>query len=250
VDNDTVGIETWENERYVLDISRKIRSCPAFKIQEASIWAEPPLGIKKSGIEKNRLVIDENEAYIVRMIYDLYLSGYGYSSISKYLEERGYRAPKGEGWNRITVRRILCSRVYIGDTVQGVSEKVSFKSKKTRRLPKDKWVITQDTHEAIITREAYEEVQRIRNTRNSSKISRNKSRNILNGIIVCGDCGSTMYARKRKNGTAYVCGSYCRKGKTACSSHFVYEDEIVAHICRELAGLFEHDEEILELQIK
>lgn len=250
VDNDTVGIETWVNERYVRDISRKIRSCLRFKIQRGEYLGRAPFGYKKSGIEKNRLVIDENEAYIVRMIYDLYLSGYGYSSISKYLEERGYRAPKGEGWNRITVRRILCSRVYIGDTVQGVSEKVSFKSKKTRRLPKDKWVITQDTHEAIITREAYEEVQRIRNTRNSSKISRNKSRNILNGIIVCGDCGSTMYARKRKNGTAYVCGSYCRKGKTACSSHFVYEDEIVAHICRELAGLFEHDEEILELQDK
>ncbi len=248
LDNDTVGIETWVNERYVRDISRKIRSCLHLKIQRGEYVGRAPFGYKKSGSEKNKLVIDEAEAYIVRIIYGLYMSGSGYSSISKYLEERGYCAPKGERWNRITVRRILCSRVYIGDTVQGVSEKVSFKSKKTRRLPKENWVITQGTHEAIIDREAYEEVQRLRNSRNSSKISRNKGRHILNGILACGDCGSTMYARKRKNGTAYVCGNYCRNGRGACTSHFIYEEEIVPHICRELAGLFEHSEEILELQ--
>ncbi|NLK87612.1 MAG: recombinase family protein [Clostridiaceae bacterium] len=248
VDNDTVGIETWVNERYVRDISRKIRACLRFKIQRGEYLGRAPFGYRKSDIEKNKLVIDEAEAYIVKIIYSLYISGHGYSSISKYLEKKGYGAPRGEGWNRITVRRILCSRVYIGDTVQGVSEKVSFKSKKTRRLPQEKWVITEGTHEAIISREAYEEVQRLRNARNSSKISRNKSRHILNGIMTCGDCGSTMYARKRRNGTAYVCGNYCRKGKAVCSSHFVYEDDIVAPICRELAGLFEDNKEILELQ--
>jgi site-specific DNA recombinase len=248
VDNETVGIETWVNERYVRDISRKIRSCLHFKIQKGEYLGRAPFGYRKSGIEKNKLIVDESEANIVKLIYDLYLSGYGYSSISKYLEGKGYSGPKGKGWNRITVRRILCSRVYIGDTVQGVSEKVSFKSKKTRRLPKEKWVITQGTHEAIIAKEKYEEVQRLRNGRNNAKISRNKSRHILNGIMTCGDCGSTMYARKRRNGTAYICGNYCRNGKAACTSHFVYEDEIVPHICRELAGLFEQDKEIMELQ--
>jgi site-specific DNA recombinase len=229
-DNETVGIETWVNERYVRDISRKIRSSLRFKIQKGEYVGKAPFGYKKSGIEKNRLVIDETEACIIRKIYDLYLSGHGYSSISKYLEE------------------ILCSRVYIGDTVQGVSEKVSFKSKKTRRLPKESWVITEGTHEAIITRDVYEAVQRLRNTRNNAKISRNKSRHILNGLMICGDCGSAMYVRKRKNGTAYVCGNYCRNGKTACTSHFIYEEEIVPHICRELAGLFEKKEAIMELQ--
>ncbi len=247
-DNETVGIETWVNERYVRDISRKIRSSLRFKIQKGEYVGRAPFGYKKSGLEKNRLVIDEAEADIVRKIYELYLAGHGYSSISKYLEERGCPSPTGEGWNRITVRRILCSRVYIGDTVQGVSEKVSFKSKKTRRLPKDKWVITEGTHEAVITKDMYEEVQRLRSTRNNGKISRNKCRHILNGIMFCGDCGSAMYVRKRKNGTVYVCGNYCRNGKTACSSHFVYEADIVYHICRELAGLFEQKEEIHELQ--
>ena len=250
VDNDTVGIETWVNERYVRDISRKIRSCLRFKIQRGEYIGRAPFGYKKSCSEKNKLIIDETEAFIVRIIYGLYLSGSGYTSISKYLEERGCCAPRSERWNRITVRRILCSRVYIGDTVQGVSEKVSFKSKKTRRLPKESWVITEGTHEAIIDRETYEEVQRLRNSRNNSKISRNKSRHILNGIMVCGDCGSTMYVRKRKNGTAYVCGNYCRNGKAACTSHFVYEEEIVPRICRELAGLFECNEKIIELQRK
>ena len=160
-----VGIETWVNERYVRDISRKIRASLRFKIQKGEYLGKAPFGYRKSCIEKNRLVIDESEAYIVRLIYRLYLSGMGYTAISKYLEEKGYGSPRNKGWNRITVRRILCSRVYIGDTVQGVSEKVSFKSKKTRRLPESRWVITEGTHDALIPRKMFDEVQALRQSR-------------------------------------------------------------------------------------
>ncbi len=250
VDNETVGIETWVNERYVRDISRKIRSCLRFKIQRGEYVGKAPFGYKKSCSEKNRLAIDDAEADIVRMIFTLYLSGSGYSAISKYLDKKGYPSPKGGGWNRITVRRILCSRVYKGDTVQGVSEKISFKSKKTRRLPEERWVLTEGTHEAIISAEVYEEAQRVRNTRSKSVNNRGKGIHILDGLIFCGDCGNTMYARKRKNGIAYVCGNYCRYGRTACTSHFVYEREIVHHICREITGLFEQSEKLLRLQAK
>ncbi len=249
LDNDTVGIETWVNERYVRDISRKIRSCLRFKIQRGEYVGKAPFGYKKSSSEKNKLVIDEAQAYIVRIIYDLYISGSGYSAISKHLERKGYLSPKGEGWNRITVRRILCSRVYIGDTIQGVSEKISFKSKKTRRLPEENWVVTEGTHEAIIPIDVFQKVQTLRRERNrGEKFSRGV--HALSGIICCGDCGSTMYARKGKYGVAYVCGNYCRNGRIACSSHFVYEKDIVASICQELSRLFECKEEVLQLQCK
>ena len=136
VDSDMLGIETWVNERYVRDISRKIRAALRFKIQKGEYLGKAPFGYRKSGAEKNRLVIDEQEAHVVRRIYSLYLSGMGYTAISKYLDEKGYASPGDRGWNRITVRRILSSRVYIGDTVQGVSEKVSFKSKRREGFPK------------------------------------------------------------------------------------------------------------------
>lgn len=248
VDNDMVGIETWVNERYVRDISRKIRSTLRFKIQKGEYLGKAPFGYKKSVSQRNKLVIDESEAYIVRLIYELYLSGLGYTAIANYLDERGFESPKNSGWNRITVRRILCSRVYIGDTVQGVSEKVSFKSKKTRRLPENEWVITEKTHEPVISREVYDRAQEIRKSRSGGRKIRGRVRHVLNGIIRCGDCGSSMYARKHRKGIAYVCGNYCRNGTAGCTSHFIYEHEVVEPICRELINLLREEADLRYLE--
>lgn len=237
LDNETLGIETWANERYIRDVSRKIRSCLRFKIERGEYLGNAPFGYKKSDVERNKLVRCEEEAETVRLIYSLYRSGLGYTSIARLLDERGLPSPVGKGWNRICVRRILLSRVYIGDTVQGISEKVSFKSKKTRRLPKEEWVITQGTHEGIVSRAEFQEVQKLRESKIAGKAPRTKTCHVLSGIIFCGCCGSAMYARKRTYGNAYVCGNYCRNGSAVCSSHFTYEAPILQRICVELVKL-------------
>ena len=238
-DNDMVGIETWANERYIRDISRKIRSSLRFKIQRGEYLGNAPFGYRKAAGEKNRLSPDSAEAEVVRLIYRLYRSGMGYTSIAAMLNEKGCMSPGLNGWNRISVRRILCSRVYIGDTVQGVSEKVSFKSKKTRRLPREDWVITEGTHAGIISEEEFLEVQRIRTDKGTGKVTACGSAHILSGLVRCGGCGSTMYTRKGADGPAYVCGNYFRNGKSACTSHFVYEGVMVRRICSELATVFD-----------
>lgn len=246
-DNDTVGIETWINERYVRDLSRKIRSCLRFKIQRGEYLGNAPFGYKKASDKKNRLCPDDVEAETVRLIYRLYRSGMGYTTIASLLDERGCPSPGKNRWNRITVRRILCSRVYIGDTVQGVSEKVSFKSKKTRRLPQDEWVITEGTHEAIISAEEFQEVQKLREHKGVGRTNGEGALHILNGLVWCGGCGSVMYARKRAADIAYVCGNYFRNGKAACSSHFTYEDVILQYIYSELVKLFSTGNYLSEL---
>lgn len=246
-DNDTVGIETWVNERYIKDISRKIRSCLRFKIQRGEYLGNAPFGYRKAEGEKNKLCIDEAEAETVRLIYRLYRTGIGYTSIASMLDGRGCPTPGGGGWNRITVRRILCSRVYIGDTVQGVSEKVSFKSKKTRRLPQDEWVITAGTHEAIISAEEFQEVQRLREYKGIGRTPNKGYLHILNSLVWCGGCGSVMYARKRAAGIVYVCGNYFRNGKAACTSHFAYEDVMLKCVCSDLAQLFANGDYFTEL---
>ena len=257
-DNDIVGIETWFNERYIKDISRKIRASLRFKIEKGEYIGSAPYGYVKSAEAKNRLCIDDGAAHVVREIFGLYRKGYGYASIAKILDSRGCPPPSANaggtkfekgvicntrGWNPVAVRRIIMNRVYTGDTVQGVSEKVSFKGKKTRRLPEDRWVVTPDTHEAIIVREEFEEVQRIRLGRKAHP-SPNKGRlHLFKGILYCGKCGSPMYARVRKNRPpGYICGNYGRNGTAACTSHHVSEYFVKNIIINELLDLLKNGE--------
>jgi DNA invertase Pin-like site-specific DNA recombinase len=255
-DNDMVGIETWFNERYARDISRKIRANLRFKISKGEYIGHAPFGYKKSPTSKNRLVVDAGKAAIVRKIFEMYKEGYGYSYIARYLNMEGFAPPSGKnmictsknGWNPVAVQRILANRAYIGDTVQGVSEKVSFKSKKTRRLPQHRWVITENTHEAIIDRSDFEEVQRIREGK-VIKSGRHKGKiNIFSSVLFCGKCGSIMYARRRKDSPmAYICSNYAKYGIKKCTSHHICEEELLGILCEELKYALGNEEILLKL---
>lgn len=250
-DNDMVGIETWINERYVRDVSRKIRTVLRFKIEKGEYLGHAPFGYIKSKEEKNKLVVDEPAAAVVREIYGLYAQGYGYSYIARILDSRSYPPPsgrngvggRGKSWNAVAVKRILCSRVYAGDTVQGVSEKISFKSRKTRRLPEEQWVVTENTHEAIISREEFEEVQKLRLVRRKYPGLHKGILHMLKGILFCGHCGSTLFARKRKNRPlGYICGNYAKNGTKGCSSHQIREKTVEDILLAELFEMFEDND--------
>lgn len=242
-DNDTVGIETWFNERYIRDISKKIRTNLKFKIQKGEFLGKAPYGYRKSESCKNSLVVDDAEARVVKKIFEMYAEGYGYRSIANYLNDKeycppGYKLKTGYvKWNPAAIGRILSNRVYTGDTVQGVSEKISFKSKKTRRLPQDKWVVTQNTHQPIIGKDEFEKIQILVHSRTTRP--HKKELHLFKGLIYCGECGSLLYARTRKDRPlGYVCGSYAKNGKSVCSSHFIREDELVNVIYEEIIKLF------------
>jgi DNA invertase Pin-like site-specific DNA recombinase len=244
-DNETVGIETWYNERYIRDISRKIRASLRFKIERGEYVGKAPYGYEKSLSEKNKLIVKKDEAMVVRKIYSLYGEGYGYSYIADFLNKEGYLSPSRGLWNPATVRRIICSSVYAGDTVQGVSEKVSFKSKKTRRLPEDKWIITKNTHEPIIEREEYEKVQEIRRKKNKRLSSHKGKLHIFKGLLYCGGCGSLMYARKRKERPmGYICSSYSKHGKSSCTSHHICERDLAEIVLNDLIKFFRNKDVI------
>ncbi|HHV98182.1 MAG TPA: recombinase family protein [Clostridiaceae bacterium] len=257
-DNDTVGIETWINERYLKDTSRKIRASLRFKIERGEYIGNAPYGYVKSMKEKNKLEIDEETAPVVREIFNLYKRGYGYAYIARILNERGYPPPSNRtnpgsesssGWNPVAIQRILSNRVYIGDTVQGISEKISYKSKKTRRLPRSDWVITEGTHEAIIDKEDFEQVQKIRMGRRANPISHKGDLHLFSGIIYCGACGSPMFARKRKGRPlGYICGNYSRNGKAACTSHHIRESMLKEIIIKEILKLYSCSEAVEEAQ--
>lgn len=249
-DNDTVGIETWVNERYIKDISKKIRTNLRFKIEKGEYIGRAPFGYIKSIEQKNKLCIDSSNASVVKEIFKLYKQGYGYSSIVKYLNERGYPSPSANHgfetsvntWNQVAIQRILSNRVYVGDTIQGVSEKISFKSKKTRRLPENRWVVTPHTHEAIIDEDEFEEVQKIRESRRKGLGHHKGTLHLLRGLIYCGRCGSSMFARSRINRPmGYICSNYMKNGASACTSHHLSERYIIEILVNELVELLSED---------
>ena len=257
-DNETVGIDTWYNERYVRDISKKIRANLRFKIEQGEYIGNAPYGYIKSVNEKNKLVIDARTAPVVKEIFSLYKQGYGYSAIAGILNNKGYPSPSSKNsdipitpWNQVAVQRILCNRVYIGDTVQGVSEKISFKNKKTRRLPFDKWIITTNTHEPIVKDEDFEEVQKIRAKKRSNQGYNRNITHLLSNLLYCGKCGKTMYVRVRKDRpVGYICSSYSKHGSECCSSHYVNEQTIIDVISDELLDMLSNRDFINSFNLK
>ena len=251
IDNDTVGIETWFNERYLRDVSRKIRSVMRFKIERGEYIGTAPFGYVKSQTERNRLCIDEHKADIIREIFEQYIEGQSCAQIAECMNERGYEPPSQRAdvkWRSQTIGRILSNRVYIGDTVQGISEKLNFKSKKTRRLPEGNWVITRDTHSAIISRELFEQVAKMRGSHSKSDSDSegrskagHKGRSIhpFRGLLFCGGCGAPMIARKRKNRQmAYICRTYAGLGREGCTSHHTPENELSDAVSEIFKSLF------------
>ncbi len=245
------------NERYIRDISKKIRANLRFKIEQGEYIGNAPFGYVKSVNEKNKLVIDSRNAPVVKEIFSLYRKGYGYSAIANMLNKKGYPSPSSKNseipitpWNQVAVQRILCNRVYIGDTVQGVSEKISFKNKKTRRLPFDKWIITTNTHEPIISNEEFDEVQKLRAKKRSNQGYNRNVTHLLSNLVYCGKCGKAMYVRVRKDRpVGYICSSYSKKGCEACSSHYVTEESIIDIVTKELLELLSNNELIDNLNI-
>lgn len=133
----------------------------------------------KSTEDKNKWIIDEEAAKVVRRIFNLTMQGYGPYKISKILEEEkidipGYHQQKlgirlfqkkefkyPYRWCSSTIASILIKQEYLGHTVNFKTRK-HFKDKKSKYVSSDKWLIFENTHEPIIDQETYDNVQRIR----------------------------------------------------------------------------------------
>lgn len=251
-DDEIIGIKTWVNEHYARDISKKVRYNLKKKMQDGQYLGRPPFGYLKSAADKNKLVVDERYREIIQKIFELYINGWGYRALAEYVQstgiptpsqDKGYaRTPKSGRWNEQHIRRIITNRVYCGDTVQGVSEKISFKSKRTRRVNSERWIVVPGTHEAIISRETFALAQQVREKRWLEGQGRKKNKqtgpHLFTGFIVCGGCGSHHAYRKKGNRPAgYICGNYNRFGRKDCTSHHVREEELIQNIIRDIQAM-------------
>ena len=169
-------INSLVNEWYSEELSENIRTVFRRKMEEGQFLGNyAPYGYRKEPTDRHHLVIDPETAPVVKEIYDLYLSGLSCKMIAMRLTARGVPTPsqmkkrRGEDmgrkecirWSAGTVRRILRNPVYLGHMVQGKEEKISFKEKKTRELPENRWYVVENTHEAIIKKDKFNEVGRM-----------------------------------------------------------------------------------------
>lgn len=262
------------NEYYVAANSESIRSTLDMERRRGDfIGAFAKYGYKKDPADHHKLLIDEQAAEVIRMIYEKYLSGAGMRSIVRFLNDSGipnpstykrlsgstYHAQSINGctlWSDKTVRRILQDEMYTGNMVQGKYRKVSYKNKAIIALPEDEWIRVPGTHEAIIRSEDFDRVQRMLSGHvKMSPVSGEIG--LFAGLLRCADCGHALIKKVNRNPDKtyvyYRCSSYC-KCKGACSAHSIrYEKlyETVLTTIRQMIDIaVDADEVLRELHCK
>lgn len=239
------------NECYARDISQKIRASFRAKMEKGDfISAFAPYGYRKDPDNKHRLLVDEEAAAVVRSVFRMAAEGRRPSDIARSLNEgqvptpaeyRRLHDPKrraGDGgerreWTSPMLCKLLRNAVYLGRTEQGKTSKLSFKSKETLINPREDWIVVEDTHEPLVSRELFEQV---RNRVVARRCSPDRGfHNLFSGIAVCADCGRSMTTTlSRKAGGTYhlCCGGYKAHRAAACTNHFI-EYNLLCHIVQE-----------------
>jgi len=238
------------SESYALDISRKCRSVQRQNIQEGRFVGRlAPYGYMKSPTDCRRLIIDEESAPVVQQMFEWAINGNSASEIARRLSESGVMPPShrnharglnksenllGKGcWQPNAVRSILTDRVYVGDMVQGKTRTVSGKQ---AAVDPSEWICVPNTHEPVVSRELFGQVQALLRELREKTQSYNKfgaySPNMFKGKIFCQSCGHPMHRhRQNKDGTyAFHCDSRWKYGKDACVQVSAKEVAVKAEI--------------------
>ncbi|VYU29393.1 DUF4368 domain-containing protein [Peptoniphilus gorbachii] len=242
------------NEWYARDTSRKIQSTFKSKGESGKHTASsPPYGYIKDGKDKDKWIVDEKAAQIVRRIFNLTMQGNGPYRIAKILEAEKIDIPAyhqqklGYGlyqsknfehpyrWCSSTIASILKKKEYLGHTVNFKTRK-HFKDKKSKYVSEDNWLIFENTHEAIIDQETFDNVQRIRENVKRYPDGWGEY-HPLTGLMYCADCGSKMYVHRTsnyKNIPYYVCSNYKKVPcGTLCPSAHRIKAEAVLNLIQE-----------------
>ncbi|HEO5860669.1 TPA: recombinase family protein [Streptococcus agalactiae] len=263
------------NEWYARDTSRKIQSTFRSKGESGKHTAStPPYGYIKDEKDKDKWVVDEKAAQIVRRIFNLTMDGAGPYKIAKILEadkidipayhqqKMGYGLHQSKNfeypyrWCSSTIASILKKKEYLGHTVNFKTRK-HFKDKKSKYVSEDKWLIFENTHEAIIDQETFDNVQRIRGNVKRYPDGWGEY-HPLTGLMYCADCGSKMYVHRTnnyKNIPYYVCSNYKKVPcGTLCPSAHRIKAEVVLNLIQEtlkdIKNYIDEDNEVFTRSIQ
>lgn len=249
-DNDsTIGIKTWHNELYVKEVSKKVKNVIHMKQEDGEWLTTPPFGYLKAHKKGTELVIEPNNANVVKRIFQMYADGYGILQIARTLTLENiptpsralheYRLKNGiddknkytDCWNDSCVRRILKNEAYLGTLILHKGECVKIRGK-YQKLPREKWKVFKYHHEAIIDENLFLICkEKLESRKVRSKRKRKHSENVFHGLLYCADCDSLLKPYRtakdiREDNTHYYCSTYQKQGKKVCSSKSVTDKQL------------------------
>lgn len=258
-EDDTIGIKTWYNERYVKDTSKKIRRALGARQKDGTLMTQPPFGYRRNEKDKTMIEVSPEEAAYVRLVFDLYLKGAGCRKIAAYLNEHQIPTPSmarhvqelkegrhtkrriAPAWSDGMVKEILDNDFYIGTFRLHKRERATIHGK-DRRVPREQQHTFENHHPPVIDKLTFDLVKETKAKRARSHYRGSRSQpadadtpHPFGGCLFCKDCGSrlTPIVRRTKDRERkyYICSTYNTKGKHYCSkAHLIEEQDLMTDV--------------------
>lgn len=227
------GVNEYFSANLAIEVMRGLKE-NAYKAKTTG--GRPPLGYDLDA--DGHYILNPAEAEAVRLMYDMYLAGYGYSRIVEELNSRGYRTKRGGKFLRNSIYDLLRNEKYTGTFVYNKTEKSANGKQNRHKYKSDEDIIrVEDAFPAIVTREEYEKVLRKMEQNKHKAGGRNAATHdyLLSGKIYCGHCGKSMFgetrARRGHEYSYYSCNGH-RAG--ICDKHSVRCDKLEKEVIRQL----------------
>nr|WP_305141444.1 recombinase family protein [uncultured Acetatifactor sp.] len=271
-----VPLKSILHDTYAKDISRKVSSAIDIKKKSGKFMGKiPPYGYVRDEQDRYKLCVHTERAEIIRMIFKWRTEGMGSVSIAHRLNDmtvptqlqirfaEGHHDGKEHAlWRGSAVVDILKNPCYIGCMVERKGSNLLCKGRENKVIPESEWNLIENTHEPIIDKETFEKVQRLvsesrgkRKQQVADKSYRQRTENILSGMVQCGICGSGVHRDSgyfRKDGSLVHYSFYCSNKyiKTkGCSSRTVDETELHNYIfqaCKKQLELLADMKELID----
>lgn len=228
-----VGLKALIYEMYSRDISQKIRAVQKSKFQKGEYLCTLPLyGYMRSSNVKNKLIQNPETAPVVKRIFELACEGKTATQIAVLFNTEGVPSPymyhKEKGtdrlrgwklsrentiWTNATVHRYLSDERYTGKQISHKRTKIDINTKKTKQIPRSEWIICEDAHEAIVSREVWEQAQLVMKSYRPKPYAI-ADYNLFKGLLKCEHCGRTLTFFKNIKEPCFRCAT--RRFVTFC----------------------------------
>mgnify|MGYP001031497145 FL=1 len=260
------------NDMYSRDISKKVLAGWMARSRQGKFLGGPtPYGLMRDPNDHGHLIIDPETAPTVKLVFDLALNGCGTMKIAKHLLERKIPITRIKepvesevryySWSGSVIGKMLRNPVYKGDHVVCKCHQKAIRSNTVNFIPRDQWEIIENCHEAIVSREQWDRVQKLIDRR--PPIMQGNScpfYNLFHGLVYCATCGKSMQVRYEKVGRTgknrftgemrelidkayYICQTYNRLGKNTCTSHKIEARDLYNLV---LSDIMEHGKMALQ----